>query len=47
MPFQVAGRIRVFKKSKSMVRGDIFPALMGLFGDLLEVPLTDIYNMTP
>ena len=43
-PYQVAGRIRVFKKPKSMVRGDIFPALFGKFGDLLALPLCSIYN---
>ena len=43
-PFQVAGRIRAFKKPKSMVRGDIFPSLLHRYADLLAVPLTDIYN---
>ena len=44
LPYQVAGRIRAFKKPKSMVRGDIFPALMTRFGDLLAIPLCEIYN---
>ena len=44
LPYQVAGRIRSFKKPKLMVRGDIFPDLMGRFAVLLAVPLTDIYN---
>ena len=44
LPFQVAGRIKAFKKPKSMVRGDIFPALFTKFGDLLAMPLCSIYN---
>ena len=43
-PFQVAGRIRAFKKPKSMVKGDIFPNLMHRFAVLLAIPLADIYN---
>ena len=43
-PYQVAGRIKAFKKPKSMVQGDIFPALMDKFGILLALPLTDIFN---
>ena len=43
-PFQVAGRIRAFKKPKSMVRGDIFPALFTKFGDFLAAPLCDLFN---
>ena len=43
-PFQVEGRIRAFKKPKSMVKGDIFPSLMGKFAGLLAVPLADIFN---
>ena len=42
--FQVAGRIRAFRKPKSMVKGDLFPELMTLFSDFLAIPLTDIYN---
>ena len=38
LPYQVAGRIRAFKKPKSMVKGDIFPALMTKFGDFLALP---------
>ena len=41
---EVAGRIRHFKKPKSMVRGDIFPALVSLYGDFLAIPLSNIYN---
>ena len=43
-PFEVADRIRVFKKPKSMVIGDIFSALMHKFAVLLAVPLVSIYN---
>ena len=43
-PYQVEGRIKAFKKPKSMVRGDIFPALMDKFATLLAVPLTEIFN---
>ena len=43
LPYQVAGRIRAFKKPKSMVKGDIFPRLMSQFGVLLAIPLTDIF----
>ena len=43
-PFQVAGRLKVFKKPKSMVQGDVFPVLVTKFADLLAIPLTDIYN---
>ena len=44
MPYQVEGRIRSFKKPKSMVKGDIFPVLMDKFCTLLAIPLTSIYN---
>ena len=43
-PFEVAGRIRDFKKPKSIVAGDIFPALFTRFGDFLAVPLASIFN---
>ena len=43
-PYQVVGRIQAFRKLKSMVRGDIFPALVSKYGDLLAVPLCSIYN---
>ena len=42
--WEVAGRIKHFRKPKSMVAGDIFPQLMTLFADQLAVPLTSIYN---
>ena len=41
LPFQVAGRIKAFKMPKSMVRGDIFPALMHKYA---AVPLSNLYN---
>ena len=44
LPYQVEGRIRAFKKPKSMVKGDIFPVLMDKFATLLAIPLTSIYN---
>ena len=43
--YQVAGRIRKFRKPKSMVRGDLFPELMTLFADFVAIPLTD--TITP
>ena len=43
-PWDVAARIKKFRKPKSMVDGDIFPKLMTLFADQLALPLTDIYN---
>ena len=42
--FEVAARVRKFKKPHSMVPGDIFPSLMTKFADFLAIPLTDIYN---
>ena len=44
LPFQVAGRLRAFRKPKSMVIGDIFPKLVTRCADFLALPLTDIYN---
>ena len=43
-PHEVSTRIRYFKKPKSMVKGDIFPALMTRYCDFLAIPLTSIYN---
>ena len=43
-PYEVAGRIRAFKKPKSMVKGDIFPDLVTKFVDFLALPLSSIYN---
>ena len=42
--YEVAARIRRFKKPRSMVPGDIFPKLVTQFADFLAIPLTDIYN---
>ena len=43
-PWDVAGRMRHFRKPRSMVLGDIFPRLMTLYADQVAIPLTDIYN---
>ena len=42
--FEVAGRIKRFRKPHSMVPGDIYPALVTQMADFFAVPLTDIYN---
>ena len=42
--YEVAARVRKFKKPRSTVPGDIFPQLVTQFADFLAVPLTDIYN---
>ena len=42
--YEVASRIRRFRKPKSMVPGDIFPKLVTRFADFIAIPLTDIYN---
>ena len=41
---QVANRLRKIKKPKSMVKHDIFPALVGPAADFLAAPLCHIYN---
>ena len=43
-PDQVSVRLRQFKKPKSMVRHDIFPALVSPAADYLAVPLAHIFN---
>ena len=43
-PYQVAGRIKAFRKPKSMVEGDIFPRLMSKYADLLAISLCHIFN---
>ena len=43
-PFQVAARLRSFKKPKGLVRGDIPPELANKFADILAIPLAQIYN---
>ena len=42
--YEVASRIRRFRKPKSTVLGDIFPKLVTQFSDFLAIPLADIYN---
>ena len=42
--FEVAGRIKKFKKPHSMVPGDIFPSLMTQLSDFFAIPLANIYN---
>ena len=42
--YEVAARIRKFRKPKSTVPGDIFPQLVTQFADFLAIPLTNIYN---
>ena len=44
-PHETAGHIRAFKKPKSMVKGEIFPQLFPKFGDLLAIPLSEIFNL--
>ena len=41
---QVAKRLRDIKKPKSMVLGDVFPALINRSSHLLAIPLTSIFN---
>ena len=43
-PAEVSRRIKFFKKPKSMVRGDILPALLTKYCDFFAMPLADIYN---
>ena len=42
--FEVAARVRKFRKPKSMVPGDVFPRLVTDLSDFFAIPLTDIYN---
>ena len=44
-PFQVAGRLRAFRKTKSMVNGDLFPKLVTKLTDFLAITLTSIVNL--
>ena len=41
---EVATRLRGIRKPKSMVDGDIFPALVDRTADYIAIPLTSIYN---
>ena len=43
-PCDVARRIKHFRKPKSMVKGDVFPALITKYSDFFAIPLSDIYN---
>ena len=42
--YQVAGRVKAFKKPDSMVLTDVFPKLVTDYADVLAIPLTSIYN---
>ena len=42
--YEVATRIKKFRKPKSVVAGDIFPDIVTKFADILAIPLTSIYN---
>ena len=44
--YEVASRLRKFKKPRSMTKGDIFPDLVGTYSDFLAIPLTDIFNLS-
>lgn len=39
---EVASRIKRFRKSKSMVEGDVFPDLVTKFADFFAIPMTSI-----
>ena len=41
---EVGARLRKIRKPKSMVKGDIFPALVGRVSDMISVPLACIFN---
>ena len=43
-PYKVAERIRITKKSKSMVHGDLIPGIVGQLSDILALPTTAIIN---
>ena len=42
--YEVAARIRRFRKPRSMVRGDVFPSLVTRYADFFAIPLRSIYN---
>ena len=42
--YQIAGRIRTIKKLKLKIKWDIFSSLMTAFADIIDIPLTEIYN---
>ena len=41
---EVAKKIKVFRKPKWMVPGDVFTSLMTAYSGFFAVPLTEIYN---
>ena len=43
-PFEVAARIKKFRKPKSMVPGDVFPSLVMRLSDFFALLLCNIYN---
>ena len=43
-PYQVAARLRTFKKPRGQVQGDIDPQLVTKFSDILAIPLSFVYN---
>ena len=45
-PFEVAARLRSFRKPNGLVVGDINPKLVSSFSDILAIPLSVIYNQT-
>ena len=44
MPHEVSSRLKHFRKPKSMVAGDVFPALITKFSDFFAIPLTELFN---
>ena len=40
----MSSRIKHFRKPKSMVKGDVFPAVITKYCDFFAIPLSDIYN---
>ena len=45
-PYQVAARLRTFRKPKSQVPGDINPELVSKFYDLIAEPLCHVFNQS-
>jgi len=43
-PYQIAGKLRSFRKPTSRVEIDLFPQLVTLNADILALPITDIFN---
>ena len=42
--FEIASRIKTFKKPRSMIKGDLFPDLVTKYADILAIPMSDIIN---